>query len=468
MGQHKIKKGLTLPITGAPGPGVAEGAVPRHVAILGSDYIGMKPTMHVSEGDVVRRGQLLFDDKKTAGVRFTALAAGKVTAINRGARRVFQSLVIELDEDERSGLEGKGATVSFEAYSGKDPGGYSRDQVQALLLESGLWTALRARPFGRVADPAASPHSIFITAMDTNPLAPSVTAALEGREDDFQRGIQMVAKLTEGSVFLCKAPGDAIPTPSGVASLQVEEFAGPHPAGTVGVHIHHLDPVDRSKTVWHLGYQDVAAIGHLFATGKLDCRRVVSVAGPAVAEPKLVRTRLGAATASLLEGRLSGPSEAPLEASAVRVISGSVFSGRQCEGEIHGYLGRFDNQVSVIAEDSHRSFLGWLAPGGDKFSTLNVFLAKLFPSRKFAFTTSTQGSPRAMVPIGSYEKVLPMDLLPTFLLRSLYVTDVERAEELGCLELSEEDLALCSFVCPGKTDWGPKLREVLTILEKEG
>ncbi|MCH9647353.1 MAG: Na(+)-translocating NADH-quinone reductase subunit A [Deltaproteobacteria bacterium] len=464
MGQHKIKKGLTLPITGAPGSEVVEGAAPRHVAILGSDYIGMKPTMHVSEGDVVRRGQLLFEDKKTAGVRFTAPAAGKVTAINRGARRVFQSVVIELDEDERSGLEGKGAAVSFDAYSGKDPAGLGRDQVQALLLESGLWTALRARPFGRVADPAASPHSIFITAMDSNPLAPSVTAALQGREEDFQRGIHVVAKLTEGSVFLCKAPGDAIPTPSGVASLQVEEFSGPHPAGTVGVHIHHLDPVDRSKTVWHLGYEDVAAMGHLFATGKLDCRRVVSVAGPAVAEPSLVRTRLGAATSDLLEGRLNSPSEA----GDVRVISGSVFSGRQADGEIHGFLGRFDNQVSVIAEDSHRAFLGWLSPGGDKFSTVNVFLSKLFPSRKFAFTTSTQGSPRAMVPIGSYEKVLPMDLLPTFLLRSLYVTDVERAEELGCLELSEEDLALCSFVCPGKTDWGPKLREVLTILEKEG
>ena len=460
MGQHKIKKGLTLPITGAPGPGVVEGASSRHVAILGSDFIGMKPTMHVSVGDVVQRGQLLFDDKKTEGVRFTAPGSGKVVAVNRGARRAFQSLVIELDEDERSGLEGKGAAVSFDAYSGKDPATFHRDQVQALLLESGLWTALRARPYGRVADPAQTPHSLFITAMNSNPLAAPVVAALEGREQDFQRGVQVVAKLTEGSVYLCKAPGDAIPTPTGVSNLSVEEFAGPHPAGTVGVHIHHLDPVDRNKVVWHLGYEDVAAIGHLFATGKLDLRRVVSIAGPAANEPKVVRTRLGASTDELLGDQQAGDE--------IRVISGSVFSGRQASGEVLGFIGRYDTQVSLIAEDSSRDFIGWLTPGGDKFSTVNVFLAKLFPGRKFPFTTSTQGSPRAMVPIGTYEKVMPMDILPTFLLRSLYVTDVEKAEELGCLELDEEDLALCTFVCPGKTDWGPKLREVLTILEKEG
>lgn len=459
MGLHKIKKGLDLPITGEPEQTVTDAEAPRHVALLGADYVGMKPTMHVSEGDVVKRGQLLFEDKKTPGVLFTAPASGTVKAVNRGDRRVFQSLVIELDERERSGATGLGDQVSFEGFTGKDVASLSRDTVRALLLESGMWTALRGRPFGRTANPEQTPHSVFVTAIDTAPLAASPEAAVRGREADFKRGLAVLAHLTDGKVFVCKKQGEAIPVPTD-GKYRAEEFVGPHPAGTAGLHIHLLDPVHREKVVWYVGYQDVLAMGHLFATGELDVGRVVALAGPMVREPRLLRTRLGVSTDSLVEGQL--------EEGEARIVSGSVLSGRQAAGEIHGYLGRYDTQIAVLAEDRERAFLGWLAPGKDLYSTTPVFLSALTPKRKFDLTTNTNGSDRAMVPIGTYEKVMPMDILPTFLLRAIWAHDVEQAEELGCLELVEEDLGLCTFVCPGKTEWGPILRNVLTTIEKEG
>lgn len=456
MAVHKIRKGLTLPITGAPEQTIDAAPPPRRVALVAADYHGMKPTMHVVPGDEVRRGELLFEDKKTPGVRYTAIAGGKVTAVNRGAKRALQSVVIELDDDERAG---RAATVRFAAYTGKHPAELGGDEVRELLLESGLWTALRARPFGKVADPEARPHSVFVTAIDTYPLAPDPGVVLAGRGDDFERGLAALAKLTDGAVYVCTAPGTSLQLPRG-ERIRREEFAGPHPAGTVGVHIHELDPVHRHKVVWHAGYQDVAAIGRLFASGELDPARIVSLAGPPVKRPRLLRTRLGAALGDLTAGELDD--------GELRVISGSVFSGRAAAGDVLGYLGRYHHQISVLAEDRRREFLGWLAPGAGKFSVLPAFLSKLIPGRRFALTTSTQGSPRAIVPIGLYEKVFPIDIPPTFLLKAIVVGDLERSEELGVFELEEEDVALCSFVDPGKHDFGVYLRDVLTILEKEG
>lgn len=456
MTVHRIKKGLSLPISGTPEQSIDAAEAPRRVALVAADYIGMKPTMHVNAGDQVRRGQLLFEDKKTPGVRFTAIAGGKVSAVNRGAKRALQSVVIELDQDERSG---RAATARFSAFSGKHPAELSGDEVCELLVESGLWTAIRARPFSRVADPEKRPRSIFVTAMDTNPMAPDVSLALADRGEDFERGLTALAKLTDGLVFVCKAPGAAFPTPRD-GRIVVEEFDGPHPAGTAGVHIHTLDPVNRRKLVWHVGCQDVAAIGRLFATGELDVGRVISLAGPPVKRPRLLRSRLGASIDSLVEGEI-GDGE-------TRLISGSVLSGRAARGEIHGYLGRYHQQVSVLAEGREREFLGWLAPGADKFSVLPAFLSRLLPGKKFELTTTTGGSPRAIVPIGLYEKVFPIDIPPTFLLKAVVMGDLERAEELGVCELDEEDLALCSFVDPGKHDFGVYLRDLLTTLEKEG
>lgn len=456
MALHKIRKGLRLPITGQPEQAVDTASPPRRVALVAADYIGVKPTMHVTPGDTVKRGQLLFEDKKTPGVRYTAPGGGKVAAVHRGAKRALQSVVIELDEDERAG---KAATVDFSAWSGKHPAELSGDDVRELLVESGLWTAIRTRPFSRAAPPEAKPHSIFVTAIDTNPLAPEVSVALDGRGDDFERGLVALSKLTDGAVWVCKAPGTALQTPA-AGDVRVEEFDGPHPAGTVGVHIHRLDPVDRNKVVWHVGYQDVAMIGHLFRSGEIDPMRVVSLAGPPVTRPRLLRTRIGASIDELTADEL-GDGE-------LRSISGSVFSGRQAQGDVLGYLGRYHHQVSVLREERERVFLGWMGLGADTFSVLPAFLSKLLPGKTFDLSTSIQGSPRAIVPIGLYEKVFPIDIPPTFLLKSIVMGDIERAEQLGVLELDEEDVALCSFVDPGKHDFGIHLRDLLTTIEKEG
>ncbi|HJO39560.1 MAG: Na(+)-translocating NADH-quinone reductase subunit A [Vicinamibacterales bacterium] len=458
MAVHTIRKGLALPITGAPRQEVEAGPAPHAVGVVAADYVGLKPTMHVSVGDDIQRGQLLMEDKTLAGVRHTAPAEGRVLAVNRGDRRALQSVVIELSRGER---EGRPDTTSFSAFSGRHPSGLADDEVRSLLVESGLWTALRARPFSRVANPDVRPHSIFVTAIDTNPLAASVEAVMMGAEGAFDYGLFALSRLTEGPLFVCTPGGSTLRLPA-IDRLRHEEFSGPHPAGTVGLHIHRLDPVDRQKVVWHVGYQDVIAIGRLFERGDLSAERVIALAGPSVRNPRLLRTRLGVSLDDLARDELH---ESDAEH---RVISGSVLSGRAAAGDVFGYLGRYHQQVSVLAEGLAREFLGWLGPGFDKYSTINTFASTLLPGRRFAFTTSTNGSPRAIIPLGMYERVMPMDLLPTFLARALVMRDVEKAEELGCLELDEEDLALCSFVCPGKTDFGPPLRDVLMEIEKKG
>ena len=227
-------------------------ATPGKVALLASDYVGLRPTVRVAVGDDIRRGQLLFEDKKTPGVRYTSPGAGKVAAIHRGERRALQSIVIELSQDERGGRAGGPEEASFSSFTGKHPGGLSRDDVAGLLIESGTWTALRGRPFSRVANPNDKPRAVFVTAMDTNPLAPSVDVALEGRHSDFEHGLVALSKLTEGPVFVCTSPGSKVPIP-GDDQFRHEEFQGPHPAGMVGLHIHQLDPVDGNKVVWHVG-----------------------------------------------------------------------------------------------------------------------------------------------------------------------------------------------------------------------
>jgi len=459
MGVHRISKGLDLPIAGAPVQVIEPARAPSRVALLGADYVGMRPALAVNVGDEVRRGQLLFEDKKRPGVRYTAPGAGRVVGIHRGHRRAFLSLVIELSPGERVGTPDETELISFASYTGKSPQQMTREEIKALLVESGLWTCLRTRPFGHVADPQTTPRSIFVTAMDTNPLAASVDVVLEGRQHDFQAGLLCIAKLTDGPTYVCCAPGSEIPVPQD-DRIRTEVFEGPHPAGTPGLHIHMLDPVCRDKFVWYLNYQDVVAVGRLVQTGVLDVERVVSLGGPAVKRPRLLRTRMGACLDELVAGEL--------EEGEVRVISGSVLSGVRAMGETLGYLGRYHLQVSVLHEGHEREFLGWVRPGLNKFSVVRAFLAGFLPKRTYRFTTTTYGSERAIVPIGVYEKVMPMDIQPTYLLRSLVARDLERAEQLGALELEEEDLALCSFVCPGKSDFGPILRENLTTLEKEG
>ena len=459
MGVYVVKKGLDLPIEGIPEQQITSAPTCQNVAVLAQDYVGMRPTFHVKEGDCVQRGQLLFEDKKIPGVRFTAPGAGVVTAINRGARRAFQSVVIALSDAEKT-ADAQPEQVTFEAYTGKDLALLTRDEVEGLLVESGMWTAFRTRPYSKTPAPGTKPAAIFVTASDTQPLAPSMDTVAAGRAEDLDAGLLAVAKLTDGPAYFCKSEGMAL-SPSTDSGILIKTFAGPHPSGLVGTHIHMLEPVSRNKTVWHIGLQDVLAIGALFRTGKLDVQRVVALAGPGVTQPRLLRTRLGASLADLTQDNLSPEEE-------LRILSGSVLAGRTAQGEVLGYLGRYHQQVCVLKEGREREFLGWMAPGAEKFSITNLFTSRMKKGKRFSFTTTTHGSPRAMVPIGLYEKVMPLDILPTFLLRSLVVGDIERAEALGCLELDEEDLALCTFVCPGKTEYGALLRENLTTIEKEG
>ncbi|MDB2387106.1 Na(+)-translocating NADH-quinone reductase subunit A [Shewanella sp.] len=441
-----IKKGLDLPLVGGPEQVIYDGPAINHVATLGEEYIGLRPTMKIKVGDKVKKGQVIFEDKKNLGVKYTALASGTISEVNRGAQRVLQSVVINVEGDE---------SISFAKYDATAIESVETQLIRDNLIESGLWTALRTRPFSKVPAVNSTAAGIFVTAIDTQPLAADPAVVIAEHKADFETGLKVLSKLTEGKVYLCKAPGAEMPS----ANAQVEEFAGKHPAGLAGTHIHFLLSASASRTVWHINYQDVIAIGHLFTTGELNTQRVVSIAGPKAIKPRLVRTQIGASMAQLTNNEVAQGN--------VRHISGSVLNGRHAVGP-HAYLGRYHNQVSLLEEGTEKELFGWAMPGSDKFSVTRAFLGHLSPSRLFNMTTSTGGSDRAMVPIGSYERVMPLDILATMLLRDLVSGDYDGAATLGALELDEEDLALCTFVCPGKYDYASYLRDCLDTIVREG
>ncbi len=442
-----IKKGLDVPVVGSPQQVIHDGNAIKTVATLGEEFVGMRPTMFVKVEDRVKKGQVLFEDKKNPGVKFTAQASGVVKEINRGEKRVLQSVVIEIDGDEKE---------TFTSYSASELSTIDRQDVVNNLVNSGLWTALRTRPYSKVPAIDSTPNAIFVSAMDTNPNAADPEVIINEQAEAFKQGLIVLSRLTEGEVFVSKAPGANIPVE---ANVNVNEFAGKHPAGLVGTHIHFLKPVSADKFVWHIGYQDVIAVGKLFITGELDSTRVISLAGPAAKNPRLVRTVLGASTAELVANEV--------ESGELRVVSGSLLSGSNAKG-VHGYLGRYHVQLSLILEGREKEFIGYMYPGPNKFSVTRAYMSHFFPKKLFNMTTTTNGSSRAMVPIGNYERVMPLDILPTLFLRDLAAGDTDSAQQLGALELDEEDLALCTFVCPGKTDYGVLLRDCLTIIEKEG
>lgn len=443
----QIKKGLDIPLSGAARMQVEPGPPVRHVALVGRDYLEMKPTLLVAEGERVALGQPLFSDKKNPKIVYTSPGSGKVVAIRRGERRAFLALVIEL-----SGCEEK--TFTATAAAGIDQ--LASADIEKQLLASGLWTSFRTRPFSKVPVPGSSPAALFVTAIDTNPLAADPQPAIVEKSAEFEAGLKVLRQLITGKVYLCKPPEAQIPSPQGIT---VREFSGCHPAGLVGTHIHFLEKVDQQRRVWHLGYQDVIAIGHLFLTGRILTERIIALCGPGVKDPRLIRTRIGACLSELLAGQL--------HAGDKRIISGSVLAGHQATSA-NDYLGRYHQQLSVVEEDRQRELLGWGRPGFNKFSLNKLFASSLLPRRPVALTTSTHGSVRAMVPIGAFEKVMPLHIKATWLLRSLLTQDTDLAQQLGCLELDEEDLALCSFVCSGKLDYGSHLRQTLQKIEKEG
>ncbi|MDF1766047.1 MAG: Na(+)-translocating NADH-quinone reductase subunit A [Gammaproteobacteria bacterium] len=448
---NRIKRGMQLPISGAPEQIIGSAQAPRSVALVGSDYVGMKPTMLVAEGDRVKLGQPLFSDKKNPDVVYTSPGCGVVSAINRGYQRRLLSVVVELDGDEQ---------VELAAYEPAALRSLTREQIVQDLVTSGLWTSLRVRPFSKVPEPAVQPLALFINGMDTNPLAANPAVVLADRMDDFARGVNLLSRLPKSGTFLCVdgAVKSLLSNCQLDSSVRVEEFSGPHPAGLSGTHIHTLAPAGLARQIAYINYQDVAAIGKLFATGVLEASRVISLAGPQVTAPRLVRSRLGASLDELCAGELMGNDN--------RLITGSVLGGRKADG-VEAFLGRYHLQVSVLREGRDRPLFGYLSPGRDRHSVMGIYLSSFFKGEPLPLSTSAQGSDRAMVPIGAYEKIMPLDILPTQLLRALIVGDIESAINLGALELDEEDLALCSYVCPGKYEYGTLLRDNLARIEKE-
>lgn len=446
----RIVKGLDVPIAGEPEQDITKPAGINSVALLGADYIDLRPQVRVEVGDRVKLGQTLWADRPHPEIVYTSPGSGVITEINRGARRALLSIVIRLSGDDEE---------NFSSWSTDQLINLRRDQVSETLLASGLWPVLRARPFNKAPVPGTMPSSIFVTAMDTNPLAARAEIVINARSEDFVNGLTVVSRLTSGTVFLCQKPKAGLET-GAAENISVVEFSGPHPSGLVGTHIHFLDPVNAKKTVWHIDYQDVIAIGRLFTTGRLDVERVVALAGPVVARPRLIRTRLGASTDDLTEGELR---DVPR-----RIVSGSVLSGRRAQGP-EAYLGRYHNQISVIEESPTRQQGRWsFRKPKNAFSTYSLSAASRSRRQKFALTTDQHGKRAALLPLGGHERVMPLDILPTQLLRALLVGDTDTAQALGCLELDEEDLALCSYVCPSKIDYGPLLRLCLERIEKEG
>ena len=431
------KKGLDIPLPGKPEQSIYPAQDVTTVALLGADFHGLKPKLLVSPGDRVGLGQPLLHDKHDPLVKYTTPAGGTVMAIHRGERRVLQSVVIALDDDA-------GKEQRFPAFNGEELAGLGGSTVRELLLSSGLWTALRTRPYNRVPHSGSYPDALFVTAIDTQPLAANPHVIIDAHRQAFCHGLRVIAQLTTGPVYLCTGVDGQIDDPM-IDRLQPVVFSGPHPAGLPGTHIHHLFPVSAEKPVWHIGYQDVIAIGKLFTSGQLWTERIVALAGASVTRPRLLETRLGASIDDLVRGEIA-------EHTPCRIISGSVLDGHTATG-VQAYLGRYHHQVSVIHEnEKKRRLFGWLRPPGGNES----------------FTSALHGRPTAMVPVGDFEHVMPLDILPVPLLRALLVRDTDLAQELGCLDLAEEDLALCSYVCPAKYDYGSVLRINLDQIEREG
>ena len=447
MQNFRLKKGLDLPVKGAPVQTIHPGPTIGSVAVLGADYLGLKPRMLVQEGDEVRRGTPLFCHKDAPEAMMVAPVTGRVAAINRGARRVLQSVVIEVSDAADPGLD-------FAATGN----GKTREGLTEKLCAAGLWTAFRTRPYSKMPVPGDMPDAIFVTAMESEPLAADAATIIADAGSAFASGLAAVALLSDGPTWLCHKPGDAIPG-GDVAGVSVATFDGPHPAGLAGTHIHFLAPLSSDKSVWTIGYQDVIAIGRLLETGHLDPSMVIALSGPAAREPRLIRTIMGASTGDLTTAEISV--DAP-----VRVISGSILSGRQAEGAF-GYLGRFARQVTLIEEDRKQHTMGWILPMPSKFAVQPV-LGSAFSRKLYSLTSNLNGGRRAMVPTGTFEELMPQDYLPTQLLRALLVMDTDTAQALGALELDEEDLGLVGFACPAKYEYGLALRDSLSKIEKEG
>ncbi len=441
----KLRKGLDIKLKGSAEKVLETLPSPAMAALKPTDFPGLTPKMSVKPGQEVKAGDALFYDKYHPEILFTAPFGGKVASVNRGERRRILEVVIEASPQAGS-LE----------FKISNPGKLSADDVKTQLLKSGLWPFIKRRPYGVIASPNEQPKAIFVSTFDTSPLAPDYNFVIEGQLGTFQTGIDALAKLAGKNVNLGVGEKSVF---TNIKNADIFRFSGPHPAGNVGIQIHHVSPVNKGEVVWTVNPQDVLFIGRLFETGKPDFTRVYAITGPEVEKPKYIQTILGAPVSSVVEKRLkqSGYKQ--------RIISGNVLTGHRVKQQ--DYLGFYDSQVSVIPEGDEYELLGWADPGINKFSSTRAFLSKLFPKKEYVLSANLHGGDRAFVLTDQYRKVVPMNIMPVILLKAILANDIDKMEQLGIYEVIEEDFALCEYVCASKTKVQDILRTGINVMIKE-
>ncbi len=443
----KIKRGLDIKLQGEAQKSVIKADSSGLYGIKPTDFIGLIPKLNVKAGDEVKIGSPLFSDKNRLEVKFVSPVSGKVVDVSRGDKRKVLAIIVESD--------GKNEYVKFES---SDPVGLSREKITETLLESGVWPFLRQRPYNTIANPQHSPKSIFISGFDSSPLAPDLDFLMKDLEKEFQTGINALKKLTDGKIHLGLPAGAAACAAFTKASnVEVHYFKGPHPAGNVGIHIHHVDPINKGDIIWTISPPDVAAIGKLFLEGVYSNTLTIAIAGSEVSKPAYYQIIRGAAISNLTKENVI--------TSNVRYISGNVLSGTRIGKD--DFIGFYDKLLSVIPEGNYFDFLGWALPGFGKYSTSRTFFSWLNPSKKYTLDTNLKGGERAYVMTGQYEKVLPMDIFPVQLIKAVLSENIDRMEQLGIYEVVEEDLALCEFVCTSKIEVQEILRNGLELMRKE-
>jgi len=446
---YQLRRGLTLKLAGTPGGATFDGKQPASFAIKPGDIPGIEAIPHVlvGPGDSVLAGQPLVRVKAQPEVQLSSPVSGRVYEIRRGPKRAVEEIVIEADRE-----------IQFVEF--RKPDLASRDEIVRLLLESGAWGLIRQRPFNVFANPGVVPRDIFVSCFDTAPLAPDPEIVMQGREGAFAEGLAALACLTEGRVHLGVRAGSktvAVDLSASLPKIAIHQFDGPHPAGNVGVQIHHVAPLSKGQIVWTIKPQDVAIIGSLVSRGVFDARRTIAITGSNLQRTGYVQTRLGAAVAPWVENNL--------KAEPARLVSGNVLSGKQIA--LASHLGFYDDQLTVIAEGDQPEFLGWLLPSYPRPTMSRTFLSYYAKDREFDVTSSQHGKKRAFVMTGEYERVVPMDVLPQHLLKAILGRDFERAEGLGIYEVVEEDFSLCEFVCTSKQPVQRILREGLDWIRSE-
>ncbi len=447
----RLKKGFTINLAGKAAPKVVETEQPETFVIKPTDFYGTyMPKPVVKEGDTVKAGTPLFHDKKHEQVLYTAPVSGEIVEIKRGEKRKLLEIKILADK--------KVEYASFNKYSVSDIANLSVAELKNQLLSSGVWPMIVQRPFGVVADPSVTPKAIHVSAFDTHPLAPDYAVLYKGQDQFFQVGVDILKKLTSGAVHVNTHSTSEISTVfSQVKGAEVNKFSGPHPAGCVGVQIHHLDPINKGQVVWTISPAGVIQIGKLFLNGIYDASKLVAVVGSDVKNPQYYKTYTGASVKKFIEGNLTQDH--------VRVISGNPLTGTAIGKD--GHLGFFDQQISVLPEGDYSEFIGWITPGERKLSfhrAIGLF-SFLSPGKERVVDTNTHGEPRAFVQTGIFEQVTPMDVLPTYLLKSILAEDIDEMEALGIYEVIEEDLALCEFVDVSKHKVQEILREGIELIQ---